>query len=125
VERLCYVVVNDGKERSWKDAQDICSSWGRSSHLASILRSSQQNYLEKSATQNSVLFIGASDSIRDGKWRWDDGRDITFTNWRLAPGFGPENCSIMERDGKWSPVDCEDVMFSAALACSMDPRDPK
>ena len=57
---------------------------------------------------NEKVWIGGSDIKEEGKWRWIDGSEMSWTNWdKNEPGKDKENCLLMI-DGKWHDALCGD-----------------
>lgn len=69
----------------------IVSTWGEGG-------SSVYSYV------NAAMFIGISDEISEGNFRWDDGTPVSYTNWRTgepnnANGTREEDYGFIYLDG--------------------------
>ncbi|XP_031632855.1 uncharacterized protein LOC116346788 isoform X2 [Contarinia nasturtii] len=97
---------------SWKDAESHCQTLG--GHLASIKSEREQKIIDtllmNSATfrSNVAYWIGASDEIFEGDFRWSNGYPYTFSNW--FPGWPEHNgYNKQPNDDGLSAQDCVEL----------------
>ena len=72
----------------------------------------------------SRAFIGLTDTIKEGQFKWSDGTTPRYTNW--APGepndaktVGGEDCVVVNWKGdKWNDVKCNSNQWSEGFVCS-------
>ena len=84
----------------------------------------KQDALVHTLAGKSRAFIGLTDRIQEGKFKWADGTTPRFTNW--APGepndhktAGGEDCVVINWKGdKWNDVKCNSNQFSEGFVCS-------
>eukprot|EP01083_Nonionella_stella_P138663 421998_1 len=97
--------------KTWKGANDYCKeTYG--TELATVSKASLQNDARGLCTNyGDVCFIGLTDSVSEGSFKWIDGTPYGYTNW--APNQpdnyeGGENCvEMISTDGKWNDVCCD------------------
>ena len=66
------------KCKDWIDAKVIAAK--ENAHLVSITSEEEQIWLESVFTHRAY-WIGLTDSNIEGKWEWETGEPVTFTNW--------------------------------------------
>jgi len=105
----CYKVFKE--RRSWADAAERCVEEG--GELASI-ESSQENDFIFTMLGNQKIdryWIGASDKMEEGTWKWSDGTSWKYTKWNgINPNDGGvgEDCLeiIGNFKGEWNDKNC-------------------
>ncbi|NQZ58953.1 MAG: hypothetical protein HRT88_15990 [Lentisphaeraceae bacterium] len=70
---------------SWHEAAEQCKKMG--GQLVSV-KSKQVNDFIVKLIAGKCVWLGASDQIKEGEWRWRDGSKATYTNWA---GHEPDN----------------------------------
>ena len=106
---------------SYPQMQALCKRAG--GELARI-ENAKQDALATSLVGKSRAFIGLTDSIVEGKFKWQDGTSPVYTNW--SPGepnddkdWGGEDCVVINwGDKKWNDVKCTSSQFSEGFLCS-------
>ena len=102
--------------------QSQCKSTG--AELARI-DDAKQNALARSLVGKSRAFIGLTDAIKEGHFKWVDGTAPRYTNW--APGepnnrkngATDEDCVVINWHGdKWDDVPCSSNQWSEGFVCS-------
>jgi uncharacterized protein YdcH (DUF465 family) len=91
--------------RDWSGAQAIAQSAG--GNLVTINNQDEQNWLFQ--RYKSYVWIGLSDHIQEGVWRWVSGEPVTYSNW--LPNQ-PDNWDGIEDfvqlnltgDGRWNDL---------------------
>lgn len=86
----------------------------------------KQDALAMKLAGKSRAFIGLTDRIQEGKFKWSDGSDPAYTNW--APGepndaktVGGEDCVVINWKGdKWNDVKCVSNEYSEGYVCSAE-----
>ncbi|XP_021372939.1 macrophage mannose receptor 1-like [Mizuhopecten yessoensis] len=128
VARNKYLKVYGGRclqfvlhEKSWTRAKADCKS--RGGNLVMIKTTGKQtfvyNTLKSLHWHYNGLWIGGSDSVREGKWVWVDGTPMSFGNWHRGQGPSAhhgfffssssfEDCAQMRLDdsGRWHDYSC-------------------
>uniref|UniRef100_A0A0B7AF33 C-type lectin domain-containing protein n=1 Tax=Arion vulgaris TaxID=1028688 RepID=A0A0B7AF33_9EUPU len=113
------------EERTWKYANNICSSKG--GHLVTIKEESVQRFLLKTLSDfrwpRNGIWIGASDKDKEMDWVWVTGERVKDGYSKWASGqpnckfFCFEDCALMrwkEGGGEWHDYRCswlEDYSF--------------
>ena len=67
-----------------------------------------QNFLYE-RRQDHHLYLGATDSVKEGSWVWDDGHSWSWESWKNGEPNGEttENCLVLHRDSnKFVDVRC-------------------
>jgi flagellin-like hook-associated protein FlgL len=113
-----YEFINAPGGITWTDARTQASSktlFGLNGYLVNISNSQEQNFLNSIASNSpsTINWIGASDSVTEGTWKWMDGPEagttfyignnaygITgvtqpgqYSNWGVGQGVGEPNDS--------------------------------
>ncbi|XP_067324507.1 C-type lectin lectoxin-Thr1-like [Anolis sagrei] len=115
-EQFCYYFSRT--PLNWYDAETDCRTYGKTSHLASILSDRELRAVSSSLQihydEIYQIWIGLSSSSR-GKyrlWRWADNSAVDYLPWA---DLQPSNCykrqNCVELYGKdymtWNDEDCE------------------
>ncbi|XP_075385782.1 lymphocyte antigen 75 [Tenrec ecaudatus] len=94
------------KTVTWYDALKECSKYDM--HLVSITDPYQQAFLTVQAVlRNSSLWIGLSSQDDELNFGWSDGKYLQFSRW-AENNKQIEDCVILDTDGFWKTVDCND-----------------
>ncbi|KAL4616785.1 C-type lectin domain family 4 member C [Arapaima gigas] len=124
-EDRCYYFSKD--KMSWEDSKASCESMG--SHLTILHTHKQHDALEAEATKNRgteyYYWIGLSDIVTEGDWRWVDNSTVNNTYWsisepdnHLSGGINGEDCAVLNsRSKSWSDVPCD---FLYKRICEME-----
>lgn len=102
------------KALPWREAYKFCEQQG--GHLVTINSENEQSFLynlinEKST--GSFLWIGATDSYEEGKWKWITGNSILYQNWadNEPNNSNDEDYMVLYKNsGKWN--DGNDIFYS-------------
>ena len=85
----------------------------------------KQDALAMSLAGKSRAFIGLTDRIKEGQFKWSDGSTPVYTNW--SPGepndyqkLGGEDCTIINWNKKWNDAKCTSNGYSEGYVCSAD-----
>ncbi|XP_070552324.1 lactadherin-like isoform X2 [Ptychodera flava] len=105
----CYY-VHQGRMYTYEEARTVCSGLGSS--LAKVENVQVDLFLKGYKSRyDGNLWLGATDAKHEGKWTWEDGTQVTYTNW--APGQpdntgGREHCLHLCKDWdlKWNDRVC-------------------
>jgi hypothetical protein len=83
-EESCYELF--GELASWNEAEARCVAWG--GHLASVESSEEDAFLGAwpallglPLLDGSGLWLGGTDALRDGDFRWSGDRSLDFLGW--------------------------------------------
>ncbi|XP_062430463.1 C-type lectin domain family 4 member K-like [Rhea pennata] len=102
------------ERKPWQDAEDFCVS--KQSHLTSITSAEEQDYLAREAGKR-FYWIGLTDRVKEGTWRWVDGTEYKPGVSFWAPGQpdnrdygqnGREECAQIHPVGNslWNDHNC-------------------
>lgn len=108
------------KALPWREAYKFCEQQG--GHLVTINSENEQSFLynlinEKST--GSFLWLGATDSYEEGKWKWITGNSILYQNWadNEPNNSNDEDYMVLYKSsGKWN--DGNDIFYSDTKAYS-------
>jgi hypothetical protein len=84
-------------------------------HLA-YLKTPQDDTVARTMAGTRDIFIGLTDQLTEGTFRWGDGEIATYTNWypnepNDAGGQFPEDCALINgvRGGRWDDRPCAPI----------------
>uniref|UniRef100_A0A673VVB0 C-type lectin domain-containing protein n=1 Tax=Salmo trutta TaxID=8032 RepID=A0A673VVB0_SALTR len=100
-------------KKTWEESRQDCL--GRGADLVIINSDKEQQFLFK---LSSSFWIGLTDSVTQGTWKWVDGNPLTTPRyWESGQpnGYGGENCvwfSYSSSDhGKWHYYPCSTLSY--------------
>ncbi|CAG4946475.1 unnamed protein product [Parnassius apollo] len=105
---FCITAVR-GTKKTWRQAEMECVRLG--GHLASVLNERQQQTMDQlllhapGAGVDDVYWIGATDAVHEGEFRWSDSLPFTYAHW--FPGWRKH--SSQPNDDGTSGQDCVEV----------------
>jgi len=108
-EDSCIYVSHTTTARNWVEAQISCTELHPRANLASVHNPAELDFIRSNCSYIGTFFLGGTDAGTEGVWRWNNGRDWSYDNWRPGQpaGQGRENCMEMDaEDGFWNDVDC-------------------
>ena len=83
-EESCYEFFDE--QLSWNEAEVRCVAWG--GHLASVEASAEDAFigawpalLSVPLLDGSGLWLGGTDALAEGDFRWQDDRPLSFASW--------------------------------------------
>jgi len=110
----CFELVNQLLD--WPRANSTC--FQRGGHLARPSSASDTLVIEAMLNEHPVsrdYWIDANDMNREGEWRWTDGTDIVYVNWRPGKPINSSrhfsrDCAELHRnfEWQWNDKDCVD-----------------
>ncbi|XP_030605049.1 C-type lectin domain family 4 member G-like [Archocentrus centrarchus] len=105
-ESGCYAINNaeHPEHKTWDEARENCK--GKISDLAVVINAAEKTYLSDNSwgsSGNKGYWIGLR--VKDGKWKWVDGSDLTDNSWiRHPPSDGL--CAISVQNQGFKSVHC-------------------
>ncbi|XP_037294856.1 uncharacterized protein LOC115449543 [Manduca sexta] len=102
---FCIAAMRETK-RAWRQAEAECVRLG--GHLASVLNERQQHIMDQMLLHapgggvDDVYWIGATDAVHEGEFRWSDGLPFSYAHW--FPGWRKH--SSQPNDDGTSGQDC-------------------
>uniref|UniRef100_A0A8K9X7N3 C-type lectin domain-containing protein n=1 Tax=Oncorhynchus mykiss TaxID=8022 RepID=A0A8K9X7N3_ONCMY len=99
----CYYVSTEKK--SWEESRQDCRN--RGAHLVVIKNQEQQTLVNWLCGRNNYVWIGLTDSVSEGTWKWVDDTPLTRKYWKRGEpnGGAAENCvyfySWSSDTGEW------------------------
>uniref|UniRef100_A0A8C7X3V9 C-type lectin domain-containing protein n=1 Tax=Oryzias sinensis TaxID=183150 RepID=A0A8C7X3V9_9TELE len=109
----CYFFSRESK--SWDEARKFCRT--READLLAINSTDEKTFLV--AFSNIPVWIGLTDKVQEGTWKWVDGSPLTLKFWEEnqpdngggSIRYGEEDCAeIRETSGSWNDIKCETSM---------------
>jgi len=123
----CYKFFNTMS--TWEDAENHCHTEG--GHLASV-HSKEENDLvsglyETAGFSSTVIFLGATDVVTEGAWKWSDGSPMDFKNWapnQPSNDHNKQHCLEINfgKFGLWNDRKC-DSAYKARYVCKKTIKD--
>lgn len=97
-----YVIVQGP---TWEEAQANAQKLG--GNLVTINDANEQRWLEEQFS--GAAWIGYTDKLIEGQWKWVDGSQSTYTNWRAGEpnnsgSFEDYGVTSLDGDGKWNDL---------------------
>ncbi|XP_073672060.1 uncharacterized protein [Paramisgurnus dabryanus] len=92
------------KKKSWTESRRYCTQKG--ADLLIINNKEEQDFVQKISSTNHI-WIGLSDSDKEGRWKWVDGSTLTSGFWspKEPNGGRGENCAE-SYSSKWNDLPC-------------------
>uniref|UniRef100_A0A8C5ERR9 C-type lectin domain-containing protein n=1 Tax=Gouania willdenowi TaxID=441366 RepID=A0A8C5ERR9_GOUWI len=89
------------EKKTWTSAQEYCRK--HHTDLATIENSDDNSKATADIPSGSQAWIG----LYRIRWRWVDGSQNSFTNWRSgSPDSAIENCAVVDMKHQWNDVQC-------------------
>ena len=103
---------------TWARARDLAVAEG--GHLAVICNAAENEFIRQSLSDLShpadFVWIGFTDEVREGDFRWITGENCTYTNWNAGEpnnsGGDEHFARLLRSSGKWTDRDAD---FRAAF----------
>uniref|UniRef100_A0AAZ3RL10 C-type lectin domain-containing protein n=1 Tax=Oncorhynchus tshawytscha TaxID=74940 RepID=A0AAZ3RL10_ONCTS len=98
------------RKKSWEESRQDCRN--RGAHLVVIKSQEQQTFVNWLCGVKNYVWIGLTDSVTEGTWKWVDDTPLTTKYWNSKEpnGGGAENCvyfySWSSDTGEWWDYDC-------------------
>jgi len=110
-----YVFISQNNQ--WRDANSVAQEMG--GHLLTISSQDEQEFifkfLKSQKTERPISWLGISDVLKEGQWRWVTGEEVVYTNWGKG---NPDNWGGIQHyawiglpsypEGQWD--DCQESM---------------
>ena len=64
---------------SWPKAKTYCET--RGGYLATVTSAQENNFIYQNFAQDHVCWLGATDEVKEGEWKWVTGEPFAFTKW--------------------------------------------
>ena len=64
---------------SWGTAKRVCEEVG--GHLATVTSAAENGFICRNFATTHVCWLGATDEVEEGKWRWVTGEPFSYTKW--------------------------------------------
>ncbi len=110
-------VVNPANRHAYKQIETrgitdaIAQATAEKAYLVAINDASEANWIQK-IFGSKQFWIGLNDVDEEGRWVWDSGESVTYTDWE-RPGGESGNTEMKDYvivgfTGLWQPVDAKD-----------------
>ncbi|XP_077989864.1 uncharacterized protein LOC144444325 [Glandiceps talaboti] len=120
----CYQFFLEQNTLTWMEAEQKCVD--RGSHLLSILDREEMDFIAYALVRqwwsgDASTYIGLTDRVKTGIYRWTDGSPLSFSDWTNSPASGGgknqpdgmhfEHCAKIEvsnirRTDYWQDIPC-------------------
>ncbi|XP_034059787.1 C-type lectin domain family 1 member B-like [Gymnodraco acuticeps] len=103
-EPSCYSFNDVGptKRLTWEEAREYCRALN--ADLAAAHNLTEKNIINYYSISTDGSWIGLR--VKDGKWKWEDGSDLTNSSWVDPPTEGHCAISVL-RIQTWLSVSCD------------------
>ncbi|GFR77938.1 metalloendopeptidase [Elysia marginata] len=106
---FCYRKFDSPK--NYKGAQVDCVE--HQGKVATAADRDEQAFVFSMKGARGDIWLGLTDSLVEGTFRWADNKLLSYTNWKYwePDNYGKygEDCVHMSRDGKWKDANCVKV----------------
>ncbi|XP_074152778.1 mannose-binding protein-like [Sminthopsis crassicaudata] len=105
VGQTFYMVV--ATEETFEEGKKLCSQ--RNAQLAAPRNAKENKALQELAEKfNKYIYLGISDEVTEGTFRYQNGQIVSYTNWgRGEPNnAGNEDCVELQISGTWNDRSC-------------------
>jgi hypothetical protein len=104
----------------WRAARDACVAWG--GYLATVADGGENDFLRAtfSGPSGTSPWIGGTDEVSEGSWRWVTGEAWAYQNWAGGEpnNSGDEDFLHIYPSGQWN--DCRDACGALSYICERD-----
>nr|XP_046224287.1 CD209 antigen-like protein A [Oncorhynchus gorbuscha] len=83
-EFSCYYITNEKK--TWTQSSEECQEFG--ADLVIINSKEEQVFINGLYQTKNNVWIGLTDSVTEGTWKWVDGTPLTTANWERGQPNG-------------------------------------
>ena len=86
---------------TWTNARQACTNMG--GHLVTITSAAENNFVFNTWPSG---WIGFTDEVVEGQWRWVTGESVTYTNWNGGEpnNAGNEDYAQFVSGGRWNDL---------------------
>jgi hypothetical protein len=108
-------------EATWAQAKTACEVIG--AHLL-VIGDVAENVDMDAQLNNDGYWIGYTDAVTEGTFRWVNGAMSPYKNWGsggTVPIDDDADCTLLQDGGTWDDADCDDTN---PYACECDPSPP-
>lgn len=101
------------EKKSWHAARDKCKELG--GQLVTVPDAGTWEFVKGLSLPTVWVWLGATDEVTEGAWKWVDGQNIDFRGWpsgRPDNTGGNENYAAYKSSGSWNDVPKTGVMGS-------------
>ena len=107
---FCY--KRGAEKKSYDEAKAACEA--NSANLASVTSETEDLVVRSVAFAGNRMvnsWLGATDTVSEGSWVWDDGTAWNYHNWLESSALGTAggteaNCLSLTRAGPWDDLKC-------------------
>ncbi|XP_072021893.1 snaclec alboaggregin-A subunit beta'-like [Amphiura filiformis] len=104
----CYKYVDS--PRSWSDADNYCiNQYG--ARLVSIHSAEENSFVRGLNASAHWPWIGFNDLVNEGSYRWSDGTQVNYANWKSGQpnDYNNQDCVCFEEESnEWGDSECSD-----------------
>ncbi|NP_001140055.1 CD209 antigen-like protein A [Salmo salar] len=106
-EFSCYYITNENK--AWSQSREECHEFG--ADLVIINSKEEQVFINGLNQTKNHVWIGLTDSVIEGTWKWVDGTPLTTANWGKGQpnsnkGIDQDCGAIWDHSGWWNDEKC-------------------
>jgi|GEM_PF-1738272 len=92
----------------WNNARDQANQLGgEMAYVKNVADNQFFTALRNTVSLTEYWFLGASDEVQEGYWKWNDGTPMIYTNWSYTMpdnAFGSQHYLHLYSDGTWDDI---------------------
>ncbi len=119
---------SDDNNNNWSEASANNAATQLGGHLVVINSAGENEFIRNSVMANHV-WIGLTDEVVEGDFKWVNGDGITFSNWSYGEpndqgiyNYGADHAILEKSSGKWKDRnDTDNYEFVIEVPCTNEP----
>lgn len=106
-----YLLIDQPSD--WHDARNYCAI--RGGYLATVQNAEENNFIYQ-IIQNNNIWLGATDEVEEGTWKWVSGEPWEYGNWESGEPSGngprgPEHYLTFGSSLLWNDIPADELLY--------------